>query len=109
MNTKILPAIAPLLLGAIAPLALAQPAAAAEWSAQERTDFLNSCISSAARDERVSNEQARNFCQCVLNGFSNVSDADRQTFVNNRYDPQRWPSTIREILNNCRQIHVSGR
>ncbi len=100
------PLLLALLLSAIAPLAIARPAAASEWSPQERAEFLNSCTTSAARDERVSQDQARNFCQCVLNGFSIVSDTDRQAFVNNRYNPQRWPETIRSVLNNCRQLHV---
>ncbi len=99
------------LLAAIAPLALARPAAAAEWSSQERANFVNSCTSSAASDERVSTEQARRFCQCVLDGFTSsaVSDADRQAFVNNRYDSDRWPSNIRQILGSCRRTHVPGR
>ncbi|NJL01123.1 MAG: hypothetical protein HC910_11380 [Spirulinaceae cyanobacterium SM2_1_0] len=108
LQTRLSRLSAALLLGVIAPLALASSAAAAEWSAADRTEFLNRCINSAASDSRVSETQARNFCQCVLSGFTSnsVSDADRQAFVNNRYDAESWPPSIRQILRTCRQNHV---
>ncbi|MDB9314525.1 hypothetical protein PN462_15540 [Spirulina sp. CS-785/01] len=90
------------LLSAITTFALAG-ARAAEFSPEGREIFLEGCVEQVS--DRISQDTAQNYCQCVLDGFSqdNVSRDDVRTFIAEANNPDEWPSQVQNVIRDCLQ------